>query len=153
MFPYLQSTNHDADEKNTTAINQTPSIYQNPIHIENTHQVEIREENAPGTTHNGQEEASIHSRTQSSEETIDAEEVDEQNQLQTYQLTRDRERRETKPPLRFGFSYFVSYALYLAQEIENKEPQTYKEAISCKDSLDWIKAKKTEMNSLLKNQT
>ncbi|KAL5548153.1 hypothetical protein UlMin_003384 [Ulmus minor] len=42
---------------------------------------------------------------------------------------------------------------HITQEIENNKPQTFKEAISCKVSLDWINAMKTEMNSLLKNQT
>ncbi|KAL5549175.1 hypothetical protein UlMin_004406 [Ulmus minor] len=39
------------------------------------------------------------------------------------------------------------------KEIENNEPQSYKEAISCKDCSYWIKAMKIEMDSLLKNRT
>ena len=47
------------------------------------------------------------------------------NNNESYQLTRDRQRRTIKPPERFGYAEIVSYALYLAQRVELHEPQTY----------------------------
>jgi hypothetical protein len=46
------------------------------------------------------------------------------------------------------------YALSCAEQVENvHEPATYKEAIRCADSENWISAMHEEMQSLEKNST
>ena len=67
-----------------------------------------------------------------------------------YQLTRDREKREIKPPSRFGFADFVEYALVTALDYEESEPLTYKEAIKSNNAEKWMLAMKEEFDSLIK---
>ena len=75
------------------------------------------------------------------------------SETNSYQLTRDRQRRNIKPPERFGYADVVTFALYTAQGIENQEPQSFEEALRHTDSREWQKAMKVEMDSLIKNQT
>ena len=70
-----------------------------------------------------------------------------------YQLTRDRERRKIRPPLRYGFADVIVAALYLEGGIINYEPETYSDAMRCKDSSKWKLAMEEEMHSLRKNNT
>uniref|UniRef100_A0A803P7F1 Uncharacterized protein n=1 Tax=Cannabis sativa TaxID=3483 RepID=A0A803P7F1_CANSA len=60
--------------------------------------------------------------------------------LNTYQLTRDRVRRESRAPARFGFADYTAYALTITSKIENVEPATYEEAINCKNRDKWLQA-------------
>lgn len=71
--------------------------------------------------------------------------------LDDYQLTRDRERRQIKPHVRFDNDDFVS--LFTYQDKSKNEPNSYDDAINCKDSMSWKAALDDEMNSLLKNKT
>ncbi|KAJ4714183.1 Retrovirus-related Pol polyprotein from transposon TNT 1-94 [Melia azedarach] len=59
------------------------------------------------------------------------------------------------PPKRYGFEDMVVYALQVAEEVDtdSNEPSTYKEAVTCTESTQWLAAMGDEMESLHKNQT
>ena len=71
----------------------------------------------------------------------------------------DRARRTgVKPPVRYGFEDMVTYALQVADEVEEEEPSTgepftYREAVSGSESAQWLAAMREEMESLAKNET
>ena len=48
-------------------------------------------------------------------------------QLQNYQLARDRSRREVRPPVRYGYSDSVAFAFTSFHELVDSEPKTYRE--------------------------
>ena len=76
--------------------------------------------------------------------------------IEDYQLVRDRVKRVSKPTQRYGFSALtdmLAYAFLVATEVMKTEPETYEEAINCKESKNWVAAMKEEMNSLYKNKT
>ncbi|KAL9449934.1 hypothetical protein AB3S75_011796 [Citrus x aurantiifolia] len=50
-------------------------------------------------------------------------------QHQEYQLTRDKEKRKVKTPLRYGYADLIAYALAASHQIDDDEPKNYKEAI------------------------
>ena len=75
-----------------------------------------------------------------------------QEVLSDYQLTRDRERRDIRPPSRYSYADLVFCALLCASEVR-AEPNTYQEAIESKDKAKWIEAMEDEMNSLKVNNT
>uniref|UniRef100_A0A803QGP3 Retroviral polymerase SH3-like domain-containing protein n=1 Tax=Cannabis sativa TaxID=3483 RepID=A0A803QGP3_CANSA len=83
------------------------------------------------------------------------EEIDQtqDSSLDTYQLARDRIKRESRALARFGFVDYTTYALTIVSEIENSEPATYEEAINCKNRDKWMQAIDEEKQSLLKNET
>lgn len=72
-----------------------------------------------------------------------------------HSLARDRNVRLNfgKPPNRYGFEDMVAYALQVAEEVDTNEPSTYKEAVSCTESTQWLVAMGDEMESLHKNKT
>ena len=70
-----------------------------------------------------------------------------------YNVARDRQRREVRPPIRYGYFDLVSYALLSAEETAGDEPLSYEEAMRLKDSKLWLEAMKSEMESLNKNKT
>ncbi|XP_073126397.1 uncharacterized protein [Henckelia pumila] len=78
---------------------------------------------------------------------------DPKENLSTYNLARDRTRREIRAPKRFGETDLAWYALTVAEEVEYSEPDTYDEAMTSKQKNKWIEAMNEEMNSLEKNQT
>ncbi|KAH9697399.1 hypothetical protein KPL71_023589 [Citrus sinensis] len=90
-------------------------------------------------------------------ETQDAEvtegEVPQVTDLQQYQLARDRERRHTRPPARYAYADMVACALMSAEDVAIEEPNSYREAMSSKNSRNWIKAMREEIDSLVRNQT
>ena len=89
-----------------------------------------------------------------SEKSIEAEEsIEPEDNLRDYQLARDRQRREGRPPTRFGYADFIAYALTAAEEIDSTEPTCYQEAIKGRDAHLWIQAIEEEKMSLLKNNT
>ncbi|PKU72844.1 Retrovirus-related Pol polyprotein from transposon TNT 1-94 [Dendrobium catenatum] len=88
---------------------------------------------------------------QSTEPENEPEPVSENNH--DYLLSRDRERRNIKPPSKYGYAELIEYALLSALEYEDSEPISYKEAVSCKDSENWVKAMQDEYDSLIKNNT
>ncbi|VFQ88509.1 unnamed protein product [Cuscuta campestris] len=70
----------------------------------------------------------------------------------------DRARRTgVKPPVRYEFEDMVTYALQVADEVEDEpsidEPSTYKEAVSGSKCAKWLAAMREEMESLSENQT
>jgi hypothetical protein len=65
------------------------------------------------------------------------EEIDMQP-LQNYQLARDRDRRQRRPALSYGYVDLVAFALNVADDIDTCEPQSYHEAITSNDSVKWI---------------
>ncbi|KAG8483366.1 hypothetical protein CXB51_022321 [Gossypium anomalum] len=71
-----------------------------------------------------------------------------------YSITKNRTRREIKPPKKYAEADLVAYALNVAEDIDaNREPSNYSEAISCEDSEKWMFAMQEEMESLHKNRT
>lgn len=61
-------------------------------------------------------------------------------EVNSYLLVIDRSRREIKPPLRFGYADLIAYALSVTSDMVESEPESYKEAISCDHSKQWIEA-------------
>ncbi|OAE27125.1 hypothetical protein AXG93_3984s1000 [Marchantia polymorpha subsp. ruderalis] len=71
--------------------------------------------------------------------------------LNSYQLARNRHRRETRAPKRYGNSNLVAFALVAAEELEDLEPRSNREAMMSKDKELWKCEMKEEMTSLDKN--
>ena len=61
-------------------------------------------------------------------------------ELQQYNLVKDGQRREIRPLQRYDYVDLASYALSVADDIKNQEPQTYCKAIIDKESAQWIAA-------------
>ncbi|KAH9782240.1 hypothetical protein KPL71_008811 [Citrus sinensis] len=76
-----------------------------------------------------------------------------ENEDNSYQLVRDRKRRAVRPPKRYTVADLIAYALIAAQEVNEEEPRTYKEAINSRDKLKWKEAMDEEIESLMKNGT
>ena len=76
-----------------------------------------------------------------------------ENESNSYQLLRDRNRRAIRPPKRYAVADLIAYALTAAKEVNEEEPRTYKEAINSRDKLKWKKAIDEEIESLMKNET
>lgn len=51
----------------------------------------------------------------------------------SYNLVRDRERRQIRPPQRFGYADLIAYALNMELDDQGTDPSNYKEAIAGKD--------------------
>ncbi|KAL0373164.1 UNVERIFIED_CONTAM: Retrovirus-related Pol polyprotein from transposon TNT 1-94 [Sesamum calycinum] len=122
-MPYLKSTEHQQNVDIESTINkvEVPSVY-------NQQGEEIIEENQRETENSDFE-------------------TDEN--LQNYQLARDRSRRESKLPSRFKDFHLTAYAL----NTENFEPTSFDEAIKSENSKQWLLAMNEEMKSLLDNKT
>lgn len=72
--------------------------------------------------------------------------------LDDYQLARDRPRREIRRPSRFDD--MTSYVFSVFESIDNcYEPATYQAAFRSANSVEWLNAMMDEMNSLHVNQT
>ncbi|KAH9782310.1 hypothetical protein KPL71_008845 [Citrus sinensis] len=54
-----------------------------------------------------------------------------QSQVMDYQLTRDRQKRQSKAPKRYGYDDLTAFALHSAHEINAEEPRNFKEATNC----------------------
>lgn len=70
-----------------------------------------------------------------------------------YLLARDRARRNINPRSRFGNTDMIYYALSVAEIVEYQEPSSYREAVTCDDSEQWIIAMREELEYLEKNKT
>ncbi|KAG8497012.1 hypothetical protein CXB51_008232 [Gossypium anomalum] len=71
-----------------------------------------------------------------------------------YSTTKNRTKREIKPPNKYVKADLVAYTLNVAKDIDvNQEPSNYSEAVSYKDSEKWIFTMQKEMKSLHKNRT
>jgi len=73
--------------------------------------------------------------------------------LSSYKLTRDRVRRQIRPPTRFSDYSQFAFALYTAEEVESEEPSYFHEATEDKNWEKWNGGMNDEMNSLWKNFT
>lgn len=62
------------------------------------------------------------------------EEGEDLPQVQQYNLARDKEMRQIRPPERYDYANLVVYALSVAEDIEVHEPWTYHEAITSGES-------------------
>lgn len=71
-----------------------------------------------------------------------------------HRIALNRARRiRVGPPKRYGFDDMMAYALQVAEEVDTHEPSTYREAVSCSESVQWFAAMGDEMESLHKNKT
>ena len=77
--------------------------------------------------------------------TGDNEELGTQHDLSSYQLVRDRAKRVIKPTKRYDHADIICYTLNVAEEIQNSEPKTWREAIESEDSQLWLQAMNEEM--------
>lgn len=58
----------------------------------------------------------------------------DQSELQDYNLTRDRVRRDIRAPKRYGYADMISYALQVAEDLNNDKPRSFVEAMKGQDS-------------------
>ncbi|XP_047261578.1 uncharacterized protein LOC124895179, partial [Capsicum annuum] len=71
-----------------------------------------------------------------------------------YSITKDRTRKDIRPPQKNTEVDLVAYALNVAEGINSgEEPSSYSEVVTCDDSDRWMIAMKEEMELLLKNGT
>ena len=68
-------------------------------------------------------------------------------------MAKNRTRKQIKPPQRYAYANLAAYALSVVESIENEEPKTYHEAITSRESTQWIVAMNEEIESLQKNHT
>ncbi|KAH9649116.1 hypothetical protein KPL70_025868 [Citrus sinensis] len=111
-----------------------------------THQFEVELSN-----HHETHEAADSSEINDESEAQDATQLE--SQLQSYQLARDRVKRPTRPPRRYGYADLITYALEAAHEIDDKEPKTFNDAIQSKFRTEWKEAIDDEILSLYNNET
>ncbi|XP_073153423.1 uncharacterized protein [Henckelia pumila] len=78
-------------------------------------------------------------------------ESDPKEDLSTYNLARNKTRREIRAPKRFGEADLAWYVLTVTEEVEYSEPNTYDEAMASKNKNKLIEDMNEEMNSLEKN--
>lgn len=76
-----------------------------------------------------------------------------QDELEGYQLARDRDRRERRAPQRYGYADLISFALSIAEDFGENEPKNFQEATKCNEKHLWLAAMQDEMKSLIKNHT
>jgi len=76
-----------------------------------------------------------------------------ESQAQGYQLARDRAKRQTRLPRRYGYANLITYALEAAHEIDDEEPKTFNEAIRSKFRTKWKEVMDDEILSLHNNET
>lgn len=72
---------------------------------------------------------------------------------QPYSIATHRERRQARPPQKYGFSKLVAHALTAAINMGIHEPETYTEAVTSEESKHWVSAMAEELESLHKNKT
>ena len=79
--------------------------------------------------------------SETTQEEIVHERQDEPTQgLESYSLARDRQKREVKPPKRYGQVEMTTFALSVAEEIVDMELKTYQEAINSNEADQGVKA-------------
>ncbi|KAG8481510.1 hypothetical protein CXB51_026364 [Gossypium anomalum] len=71
-----------------------------------------------------------------------------------YSITKNRTRREIKPPKMYAEADLIAYTLNVTEDIDaNRELSNYSEVISCEGSEKWMFAMQEEMEFLHKNRT
>lgn len=73
--------------------------------------------------------------------------------LRDYQLSRDRARRMSGEPIRYGYSYIVSYVFAVISYVEEKEPSCFSNVLKSPNRSLWFHAMDEEICSLHKNKT
>lgn len=69
------------------------------------------------------------------------------------QIWRDRERREVRAPVRYGYADLVAYSLIVEKDDQWTDPISYKDAVIGEDNKHWEAAMRDELDSLMKNDT
>ena len=59
--------------------------------------------------------------------------------LNNYQLARDRSKRVIRPPARYSYSDLVYCALIARKDLSSSEPTTFEEVVNSKDVLNGVK--------------
>ncbi|CAA7014375.1 unnamed protein product [Microthlaspi erraticum] len=104
-----------------------------------------------GAAQNTETKSESESSSSSDDETEEKNEVTQD--LSEYLLARDRDRRQTKKPSKYGEADIVAFSLICADSINLDEPKSYAEAQRSKDKKLWNAAEDEEMDSLIKNLT
>ena len=73
--------------------------------------------------------------------------------MNNYQLVRDRARRDHRAPVRYGYADLISFALTVAEDINENEPRNFHEAVRSRNKHNWLEAMNEELVSLHKNHT
>ncbi|KAK0584649.1 hypothetical protein LWI29_016628 [Acer saccharum] len=73
----------------------------------------------------------------SEEDSAQIEEASSETDLQNYWLARDREKRQVRPPDRFGYADLIAFAFTAAEAFIDEEPRSYVEAIKSKEARKW----------------
>lgn len=81
------------------------------------------------------------------------EQTTSRSDVNSYMLTRDKQRREIRPPQRLSQADMIYFAPTVADYIECQEQVSYKETMSSEQRNDWLKVMNEEMSSLSKNNT
>ena len=89
----------------------------------------------------------------SSSDYFDQETIDQQFDLTSYNLIRDKEKRSVRAPSRYDYADIIAFTFSVAESINEDEPMTCYEAITNKDKDKWLSAMKEEIQSLYKNNT
>lgn len=69
-----------------------------------------------------------------------------------YKLARDRTRKDNKTQ-KLGYADLTAYAFTVATDLDEVEPIDYDQAVTCKESDEWVKAMREKMLLLEKNNT
>ena len=77
--------------------------------------------------------------------------VDIEDPLVDYMLSRDHVRRSIRLPSRYAQADLIAFALSVADILELEEPKSYTEAKVSKEQPFWKKAMEEEIESLMKN--
>jgi hypothetical protein len=78
---------------------------------------------------------------------------DDPQEEQETSIAAGRQKRQIRPPQRYGYADLVAYALTVAEDTAVQEPSTYSEAVTSSESAQWVVAMNEEIESLHKNQT
>ena len=72
---------------------------------------------------------------------------------QRFSIAIGRERRQTRPPQKYGYSDLVAYVLTTVEDMGIHEPDTYSNVVTCRESEKWVGVMAEELESLHKNKT
>lgn len=75
------------------------------------------------------------------------------SELEGYHLVRNRERRVTVRPKKYGIVVLISYAFMVIDDVSGWELISYKKAMSSKEKSKWLAAIKEKIASFKKNNT
>lgn len=73
--------------------------------------------------------------------------------MQGYNLIRDREKRQIKPLVRYGYADLITYASLVVDEVKFEKLASVSEALRSPKAAEWKKVMLDELESLKKNNT